>query len=279
LVIDIHAHIFPDQLAKRALDRLVQNLHDQEPDIDPNAPYTDATAAGLTKSAKSAGVDISVIMPIATSAKSSQTLNSFAAYVDKLPGLRSFGSVHPNYPDALKELETVKSLGLRGIKLHPEYQQSYPDSPETIALVRRAAELDLWVLFHAGADIGLPPPVHGTPARFARLCSAVPDAKIILAHMGGFRMWEEAESIYINSRVYLDTSFSLDIHPEESERFARLIRQIGTDRVLFGTDSPWADQKTVLQLVRSFLSQHNFTQLECDAILGKNAARILGLNV
>lgn len=279
MVIDFHTHIFPDSLAKKALEKLTMNLRSQEPDSDPNAPYTDATAAGLAASAKAAGIDICVVMPIATSPKPSGTLNSFAAQVDKLPGLRSFGSVHPNFEGALAELETIKELGLRGIKLHPEYQGCNPDSNETVALVRRAAELDLWVLFHAGVDIGLPGPVHGTPARFARLREAVPEAKIILAHMGGFRMWQEAEEVYKDSGFYIDTSFCLDVHPEEWERFARLIRQIGTDRVLFGSDSPWADQKTTLQLTLRFLNQYGFTKQECDAILGGNAAKILGLDV
>lgn len=277
MVIDFHTHIFPDSLAKKALEKLIQNLRSQEPDADPNAPYTDATAAGLAASAKAAGIDICVVMPIATSPKPSLTLNNFAAQVDKLPGLRSFGSVHPNYDGALEELEIIKELGLRGIKLHPEYQGSNPDSNETIELVRKAAELDLWVLFHAGVDIGLPAPVHGTPARFARLREAVPEAKIILAHMGGFRMWQEVEDAYKSLSFYIDTSFSLDVHPEEGDRFARIIRLIGANHVLFGSDSPWADQKKALQLTGSFLSQHGFTKQECDAILGGNAAKVLGL--
>lgn len=277
LIIDFHTHIFPDPLAKKALDLLTKSLREQEPDVDPNVPYTDGTAAGLSKSAKASGIDISVVMPIATSAKSSMTINSFASQVDKMPGLRSFGSVHPNYTGALGELETIKQLGLCGIKLHPEYQNILPDSPNTVAVIKRAAELGLWVLFHAGADIGLPPPVHGTPARFAQLKSAVPDAKIILAHMGGFRMWKEAEQVFRGMDIFIETSFSLDIHPEEEEHFLGLIRQIGTDRVLFGTDSPWADQKTVLQTVQGFLSENGFTKTESEAILGGNAAKILGL--
>ena len=106
MIIDFHTHIFPDPLAKKALDLLTKSLREQEPDVDPNVPYTDGTAAGLSKSARVAGIDISVVMPIATSAKSSMTINSFAAQVDKMPGLRSFGSVHPtNIPELWASLK------------------------------------------------------------------------------------------------------------------------------------------------------------------------------
>ena len=278
MIVDFHTHVFPDTLAQKALTRLVQSLRHQEPNSDPDAPYTDATVSGLTASSKAAGIDLSVVMPVATAPRSSVTLNHFAAQVNRMDRLRSFGSVHHNSPDALDELAHIKELGLGGIKLHPEYQGCYADDANTIAVVRRAAELDLCVLFHAGSDIGLPPPVHGTPAHFVRLRENVPDATIILAHMGAFRMWEEAEDLYSGMGFYVDTSFSLEIHPEQHERFAGMIRAIGADHVLFGTDSPWADQAYTLQYARRFLEKYSFTQQECDAILGGNAAKLLGIH-
>lgn len=277
MVIDFHTHMFPDSLAQRALDKLVANLRDYAPDYDKSAPYTDATASGLTASAKAAGIDICVVMPIATSPRSSETLNNFAAEVDKMPGLRSFGSVHPKSPDALRELERISELGLLGIKLHPEYQECYVYSPETIAVVRRATELGIWVLFHAGADVGMPPPVHGTPADFVRLREAVPDAKIILAHMGAYELWEQAVKEFPGQNFYVDTSFSIDIFPEKQDLFARLIRALGVDHVMFGTDSPWACQSTALGVLKTFLSDYGFTPGERFDILGGNAACILGI--
>lgn len=277
MIIDFHAHIFPDSLAKAALSRLVENLRRYEPNCDPNAPYTDATASGLADSQGAAGIDISVIMPIATSTKPSPTLNNFAARINRMSEFCSFGSVHPKSPDALHELERIRELGLRGIKLHPEYQGCYADDKDTVSVVRRAGELGLYVLFHSGSDIGMPPPTHGAPEHFVRLRQAAPDTKIILAHMGAFRMWEAAERLFPDMGFYIDTSFSLEVYPEQHERFAHLIRIIGTDHVLFGTDSPWADRTYSLRVARDFLKKHRFTQHECDAILGGNAAALLGI--
>lgn len=67
-------------------------------------PHTDATLDGLTASARRAGIDFSLVLPIATSPKPSRTINDFAAQADKHPGLRSFGSVHPGNPDWEEEL-------------------------------------------------------------------------------------------------------------------------------------------------------------------------------
>ncbi|MDD2361763.1 MAG: amidohydrolase family protein [Oscillospiraceae bacterium] len=278
MIIDFHTHLFPDELAQKALAHLVKNLQEYEPDCDPNAPYTDATVSGLISSQTAAGIDLSVVMPIATSTRYSETLNNFAAAVDRVKGLRSFGSIHPNCPQALSELERIHNLGLKGIKLHPEYQACYADSQETISVVKRAAELGLWVLFHAGADVGMPPPVHGSPRHFIRLREAVPDANIILAHMGAFRLWEQAAELYPGTGFFVDTSFSLEENPDKTDCFADIIRSLGTDHVLFGTDSPWADQTKALQTIKRFLSENGFSDEDTHAILSGNAEKILNDN-
>ncbi len=48
-------------------------------------------------------------------------------------------------------------------------------------------------MLHAGTDIGLPPPVHCTPERLARLLDATPGLTVIAAHMGGYACWDDVE--------------------------------------------------------------------------------------
>ena len=150
------------------------------------------------------------------------------------------------------------------------------DDPEGIAVVRAAADLGLWVVFHAGADIGMPPPIHCTPERVIRLRKAVPEAKIILAHLGGFLLWGEVLPVLKEMDVWLDTSYSLQ-YREPHPLFAQIIRSNGPDRVLFGTDSPWADQTAAVAETLAFLDAYGFSQEEKAAIMGGNAARILGI--
>ncbi len=275
MLIDFHTHAFPDKIAAGALRQLVQNTLPYREIYGEARPHTDATTAGLAASSRAAGLDVSLVLPIATTPKPSPTLNNFAAQVDKLPGLRSFGSVHPLSPGASAEVERIRSLGLRGIKLHPEYQGCYVDEAPTVEVVRTAASLGLWVIFHAGADIGMPPPIHCTPERVIRLRKAVPDAKIILAHLGGYLLWDDVGPALPAMDVWLDTSYCLPNHPERRERFARLIREAGPGRVLFGTDSPWAGQAEALGYTRAFLADYGFSAEEQAAILGENARKIL----
>lgn len=275
MIIDFHTHMFPDAIAAAALRQLEQNARDISGEQAGIHPHTDGTANGLAESANRAGIDVCVVMPIATSVKPSETLNTFAAAIDARPGLRSFGSVHPRCPRWQEELERVRALGLRGIKLHPEYQDFFVDSPEGQAVVREAARLGLWVLFHAGEDVGIAPPVHCTPERVARLRQAVPEAKLILAHMGGYRLWKQVLPLLPALGAWLDTSFCIPNHPEAHELLARVLRENGPEHVLFGTDSPWADQQVSLQATRQFLTDYGFSAEETAAILGGNTQRLL----
>lgn len=273
--IDFHTHVFPDAIAVRALERLTANARAFQETYGPVQPHTDATVQGLTASSRAAGLDISVVMPIATSPKPSPTLNDFAAQVDRMPGLRSFGSVHPRQPRVEEELDRVQALGLRGIKLHPEYQDCFADDPDVVAVVRAAVQRGLTVLFHAGRDIGKMPPVHCTPRHIARLREAVPEGRLIFAHMGGYRLWDEVEQVLPGLDVLIDTSFCLPNHREAWSQFARIVRAVGVDHVLFGSDSPWGDQKAAVQAAREWLTAYEFTAEEQTAILGGNAAKIL----
>ena len=169
------------------------------------------------------------------------------------------------------------ALGLRGIKLHPEYQGFFVDDPACAAVVRKASALGLWVVFHAGADIGMPPPIHCTPERVIRLRQDAPDAKILLAHLGGYRVWEEVLAAMPAMGAAIDTSFCIAGHPERWELFAAIIRAAGVSRVFFGTDSPWEDQAASLDATRRFLAASGFSREETAAILGGNAARELGI--
>ena len=237
--------------------------------------HTDGTAAGLQASAAKCGIDLCLVLPIATSARPSPRLNDTAALVDKMAGLRSFGSVHPLNPEWESELVRLAGLGLRGIKLHPEYQGCFADAPETVNVVRTATELGLYVYFHAGADVGMPDPVHGTVRHFVNLRNAVPDARLILAHMGGFYMWEEVLAALDDLHAYIDTGYSVMQYPQKQELFARIIEKNTPKRVLFGTDCPWEDQASSVRNTLDFLKRYGFSETDRNAIMGENALALL----
>lgn len=262
MIIDIHTHAFPDELAPRALRVLCENSG--------VAACTNGTCAGLVESMKRAGIDRSAIMPIATKPSQARSINSWAAGVNKqYPELICFGSLHPLQDNLCDEIDRLAADGMCGVKFHPDYQEFFVDAPEAIALYRELADAGLIVLFHAGVDIGLPPPVHCTPDRLARVLDAVPAMTSIAAHMGGYECWDDVERYLVGRDLYFDTSYSLaDLGPE---CMAALMRMHGIDRVLFATDSPWTDQASELAAIRAL----SLSDDEITAVLGGNAARLL----
>lgn len=262
MIIDIHAHCFPDQLASRALDVLCHNS---------GVPAcTDGTCGDLIASMRQAGIDRSVIVPIATRPSQARSINAWATMINEQhPELICFGTLHPLQDDLPAEIDRLVADGIRGVKFHPDYQEFFVDSPELTSMYRALADAGLVVLFHAGVDIGLPPPVHCTPDRLARVLDAVPSMTVIAAHMGGYECWDDVERYLVGRNLYFDTSYSLaDLGPE---RMVAMMCAHGTDRIVFGTDSPWTDQAAEVAGIRGL----SLTDDEINAVLGGNAERLL----
>lgn len=282
MVIDFHTHTFPDKIAAAAIEKLSRLSHSR--------PFSDGTADGLAASAKAAGIDLSVILPVATNTKQVPSINDYAAKTNETTestGLLSFGCMHPDYPEWKEELFRIAALGLKGIKLHPVYQDVNFDDIRYLRILERAGELGLTVITHSGLDIGYPGVERCTPGMILNAVKQVGSVKLVLAHMGGWRQWTEAEELLAGQSVWFDTSFSAGeitplgdgyYSPEElpmldGSDLLRMIRRFGTDRVLFGTDSPWSDQKASLDLILTLPLEDS----EKAAILGGNAQRLLQL--
>ena len=282
MIIDFHTHTFPDKIAAAAIEKLSKLSHTR--------PFSDGTAAGLSASAKAAGIDLSVILPVATNTKQVPSINGYAAKANETTdttGLFSFGCMHPDYPEWKEELSRIASLGLKGIKLHPVYQNVDFDDPRYLRILDRAGELGLIVITHAGLDIGYPGVERCTPEMVLNAVKQVGAVKLVLAHMGGWRQWGKVEELLVGQSVWIDTSFSAgnitplddgyyspdDLPMLDETDFLRMIRKFGTDRVLFGTDSPWSDQKASLDLIATLPLEKD----ERNAILGGNARRLLQL--
>lgn len=272
MVIDFHTHIFPDKIAEKTIKLLEQNILDLEGTAH-NA-FLNGTLADLKNSMNENGIDYSVVLPIATTVTQSTTINNFAETINEKHNIFSFGSVHPMQENAEEELERIASMGLLGIKLHPEYQGVYIDSPECIKVLKKAESIGLLAVLHTGRDIGIKPPVHCEPERLKKAVSQLENggSNIIAAHMGGWKMWDEVYTHLAGSNIMLDTSYSVGIM--ERDILLKIAEKHGTDKILFGTDSPWQAQgEAVAQLKNSGLSAD-----DCDKILYKNAQKLLKLN-
>ena len=263
MLIDFHTHCFPDPIAPKAIERLSfvsGGLH----------PHTDGTVDGLRRSMAEHGVDLSVVMHIATNPGQQKKVNDFAAAIQNGQDILSFGSVHPAAPDVLEELERIKALGLKGVKLHPDYQGFRVDEPRMKPIYRKISSLGLVTLFHAGLDYGFAPPYGGMPAEMATALTWF-DTPVVAAHWGGINCGEEVLRHLAGTPVYFDVSFGYGMMPKYYAE--KIVEKHGTDRLLFGTDTPWHTPGLEMRLLDTL----PLAEAERDAIFSGNAKQLLGL--
>lgn len=262
MIIDFHTHDFPDAIAAKSITLLQQRSGTK--------PYTDGTYQGLARSMGEGGIDVSILLPVVTKPSQFDTVNRVAARLNEKQGaIRSLGGIHPENEDYREKLKEIKSMGLPGIKLHPAYQGTYMDDIRYKRIVSYALEQDLLVVFHAGVDIGLPEPVYTDPERTLNLLRDTGGGNMILAHLGGWKCWDQVEELLLDRDVYFDTAFVQDFMSKE--QFMRIVRGHGTDKILFGTDSPWSGQKESVEWLKSL----PFSQEEQEQIFGGNAKKLL----
>ena len=276
MIIDIHTHTFPDEIAHGAISLMERSIYNAQ-GIEVKAPGR-GTFDSLSESTVRNKIDFSTVAPVATKPDQARKINRLSAKInEKYMESHVFylGAIHPDCDDFKEIIDDISAMDLKIIKIHPDYQQTFFDDEKYIRIMDYAAEKNLGILVHAGEDIGLPDPIHTTPDRVLNVLSHIQPDKLILAHMGGWRMWDEVEQKLVRTPVYFDTAVSLkkDIPHIGNDQFVRMVRNHGADRVLFGTDSPWYDQKTALK----DFDNTSLTDNEKRLILGDNANRLLQL--
>lgn len=262
MVVDFHTHVFPDAIAAAAIARLVETSGGRA------KPHYDGTLGGLVAAMDRCGVDVSVTQPVATRPEQVRSINSSAADT-RSARIEPFGAMHPALADPAEEIERMSSLGLRGFKMHPEYQEFLPDDPALSRIWSAAEDHGMVVLFHAGADLCFDT-MRGTAERFATLLQRHPGLRVVLAHLGGYEHWTAVERLLCGADVWLDTAFTLGHLPDDE--FVALARAHGIDRVLFGSDGPWTDAAAEM----AHLGRLGLTAEELGRVLGGNAERLLG---
>lgn len=265
MIIDFHTHIFPDKIAEKTIESLER--------LSGITASTNGTLEGLLASMENSGVDMSVIMPVATKPEQMESINTYAKEIcEKYSGrLISFGGIHPDCEDYRKELNRIKDLGLKGIKIHPDYQRVMIDDVRFMNIIEYADELGLIILTHAGVDIGLPEPVHCPPDKLRKVLDTLKPKKLVAAHLGGWKQWQEVYECLAGENVYLDTAFTFDFI--EREMFLKVLKKHDENKILFATDSPWSYAKRDIEAVENLPVDDKIKQ----KIFSENAKKILGL--
>ena len=263
---DTHVHIFPEKLKGKVLPKLSQ--------ISKTPYYTDGTLENTLEQMKGACCTHALTLHIATNPQQQSNVNTFAI-ATQLAGngkVFSFGSVHPESPDAESELRRIHDAGLKGVKFHPDYQDFFVDDPEMDHIYQLCQSLGLIAAFHTGRDPISPDVVHCSPMALATIAEKFPVMKIIAAHMGGMDMpGDAARYLADKDNVYFDTAFATrSLDPESMKK---LILLKGAERILFATDLPWSTVETEKTLIESL----ELPSASLERIYWKNAFDLFGI--
>jgi predicted TIM-barrel fold metal-dependent hydrolase len=265
LIFDAHSHAFPDAIAARAIQTLMA-----EAKWHPVQSWHDGTVGGLLASMDQAGIHQTIMCSIATRPTQVTKITDWSVAI-ATERVIPFASIHPDFPEPEAEVERIASLGLRGIKFHPQYQNCPADDPRVLRIARAAAKHNLAVAFHAGYDLAFDRTDIASPRRLRRLFDAVPDLRLLACHLGGWEDWDESLRHLVGRPIYLETSFCLGHCPPDTLR--RILDRHSPEFFLFGTDAPWANQTADLAAFKALpLDPTALRQALCD-----NGRRFVGL--
>ncbi len=258
-IIDIHAHVFPEKIARKATEAISSFY---------GIPMRGkGTIEDLMEKGQKANIYRYVVHSTATTVEQVGAINEFISQLqlsdERIIG---FGTLHPGLDNVQKELEKLLSSGLKGIKLHPDFQHFNIDD-EKMMPIYEAAEGRLPILMHMGdkrTD-------SSSPRRLAKVLDRFPNLTVIAAHFGGYSMWDESLQYLVGRDVYFDTSSSLWIL--DRSKAVDIIRRHGVNKILFGTDYPMWLYEDELRRFKSL----ELTQEEQELILWKNAAELLNI--
>ena len=250
-IYDAHTHIFPEKIAEKASVSISEFYG--------GAPmYSPALLDKLLSSGERAGTEKYLVCSSAVVPRQVFGINDFISYSCKTHSqLVGLGSMHPDYHDIPGELDRIKSLGLLGIKLHPDFQHFDIDSEKAFYMYSLCEERGLSVLFHMGDNRY----DYSAPERLANVVRKMPGLKIHAAHFGGYNAWQSAfEEIFPSDNLYFDTSSSLAFIDRDTA--LRFFDKFGTDKFMYGTDFPmWEPCKELERLLSLGLDKNDLDKI------------------
>ena len=259
-IIDLHTHIFPNAVARKATDN-VGNYYGLK-------TYGNGSMEDLLSNDGGLNITHFVISSAALNPVKTVGINNFIhdCCVNNKRFI-GFGSFHRDTPDALQEIDRIISLGLHGIKLHPDFQGFNIDDEKMYPLYEKL-EGKLPILFHVGdtkSDCS-------NPKRLRKIMDKFQGLTVIAAHLGGYSTYELAKEYIFGTRAYMDTSDAQRfVEPDE---LVKSTRAHGINKILFGSDFPLLHTHQAAKE----LYELDFTHNEFKSIFAENAKSLFNIN-
>ncbi len=257
-IIDFHAHIYPQKIAEKAVASIGKFYN-----IDMRGP---GTAGTLVDNGNKVGVVKYIVHSTATKPAQVEAINNFIiSEISAEKRFIGFGTLHQDFTKTETEIIRIRDAGLKGIKLHPDFQAFKVDDPKMDFAYEVLAHYKMPVLFHAG-DIRYD---YSGPRRIARVLEKHPDLIIIAAHFGGYTQWDDAYEYLAGRDLWFDTSSTLWKLPVRDA--LRIMEKHGYERFLFGSDFPMWDHENELKRILEL----KLSDEKLEAVLFGNGARLL----
>ncbi|NWF98168.1 MAG: amidohydrolase family protein [Nitrospirae bacterium] len=258
-IIDFHTHAFPDELSER-----VMKLLEDEGGIK---ACLDGKISSLLSSMNSCDIEKSIICNIATKPSQFDSILKWSKEI-KTDRIIPFPSIHPYDPEAIEKIHIIKKEGFKGIKFHPYYQNFIIDEEKLFPVYKKICDENLILVMHTGFDFAFPRIRIADPEKIINILKKIPGLKLITTHLGAWEDWEEVSKHILGKPIYMEISFSLEFL---NDTVKKIFFNHPPEYILFGTDSPWTDQRNTLSLFKAL----NLGEEKEKLILRENAVRLL----
>lgn len=288
MIIDVHVHAFPDKVAEKAIETLSMTYGVK--------CFSDGKISSLISNMRSFGIDVSIVQPVSTDPKQVISINTWIASLNKkqeeendsqkYKPIIGFGTIHPRFDDYHDEIHRMKELGIKGVKFQPSFQEFYPDDEKMFPIYEELIKANMIIFFHAGDEIKPANIIYSTPKRLARMLDTMQStidqydyrvknsqwtefpSKIVAAHLGGYRMWDDVEEYLVGREIYFDLSYVFG--HIEFHRANKIIKSHGLNKILYGSDFPFARQEKDISEVMNL----DISQEDKENILSENFLRL-----
>ncbi|MDD3726411.1 MAG: TatD family hydrolase [Candidatus Ratteibacteria bacterium] len=236
-IIDFHTHAFPDTLAEKAIG-LIEKKGGVPAKLD-------GRISSLLSSMDRCGIEKSVICSIATKPSQFYSILQWSGSISS-ERIIPFLSFHPDDPDAVNKIRVIKQKGFKGVKLHPYYQDFSINDKKMFPLYEKIAEEGLILIMHTGFDFAFEKVRKADPVKIVEVKNTVPSLKLVTTHLGAWADWDEVIKFILGKDVYMEISYSLGFLDKKKAK--EIVMNHPDEYILFGSDSPWADQQEALEL-------------------------------
>ena len=289
-IVDAHTHIFEEEYRERYIEETFSIDFSIILNFKRGA---DGTLEGLSGSADVNNISKYFILPVVKDLRKIEHINDYYYRESKKDQRAVFcGTLHPDHPRLDAILADLKLKNAKMIKLHSVFQRFNITARQSLNFFEKVVKADLPVIF----DTSRIPPryltdddrpeYYANPSKLLKLHEILPELKIIAAHGGGLFIYDYERRNLIDSGIYIELSSSYyncdwpqNDYDISLENFIYMLNNHNQDKLLFGTDSPWQDQKADMEKFLKLHETGKITKEQLENILWKNANSLFELGL